>query len=197
MCRGRALKPVQPGAVRVRALRRSDAPAWVELRDRNRERLAPWEAVPPGSVVPPVLTRAAFRTLLRSSRRSGSLPFAVLLDDVLVGQVVVSGVQRGAALTGSVGYWVDVRVEGRGVASAAVALVVDHCLDDVGLHRVEADVQAGNAASRRVLEKLGFRYEGTRRGLLHVQGEWRDHELWALLAEDVPPGGVRGRLSAR
>lgn len=180
----------------MRRLRRSDASRWVELRDRNAPQLRRWEAVPPGAHVPAHLGRAAYFALLRSLRneeRAGrGLAFGIEYGDALVGQITLSGVQRGAALTGTIGYWVDERVWGRGVAPSAVALVVDRCFTTMGLHRVEVDVQPTNAASMRVVEKLGFTREGVRRRLLHVDGQWRDHELWSMTIEDA-----RGGVSAR
>jgi ribosomal-protein-alanine N-acetyltransferase len=86
---------------------------------------------------------------------------------------------------------------GRGVIPTAVALAVDHCFFTVGLHRLEANIRPENAASRRVVEKLGFREEGLRRRQLHIDGAWRDHLCYALTVEDVP-GGLRSRwLSQR
>src|SRR5512144_2254508 len=71
------------------------------------------------------------------------------------------------------------------------ALAVDHCFATVGLHRVEANVRPENEASRRVVEKLGFRAEGIRRRFLHISGQWCDHVCYAVTVEDVPEGMVR------
>ncbi len=76
------------------------------------------------------------------------------------------------------------------MATAATALVVDHCFTAVGLHRVEATVRPENAASLRVLEKLGFRHEGLFRRYLDVDGAWRDHHCFALTTEDRATGLV-------
>lgn len=130
---------------------------------------------------------------MRVEQRAGrALSLAIEHDRRLVGQVTVTAIQRGAALTATIGYWVDEAVAGQGITPTAVALVVDHCFLGLGLHRVEVDVQPSNAASRRVVEKLGFRCEGVRRGLLHVDGQWRDHELWAMTIEDAA-GGISAR----
>lgn len=180
----------------MRRLRRSDAARWVELRERNAGQLRLWEAVPPGAQVPAHLGRMAYLALLRSLRneqRAGrGEGFGIEYDGELVGQVTLSAIQRGAALCTTLGYWVDQRVWGRGIAPAATALVVDRCFTSMGLHRVEVDVQPSNLASRRVVEKLGFTREGVRRRLLHVDGQWRDHELWAMTIDDAK-GGVSAR----
>ena len=78
------------------------------------------------------------------------------------------------------------------MTTAAVALAVDHCLGPVGLHRLEATVRPENAASLRVLAKLGFREEGMFRRYLDVDGAWRDHLCFAITTEDLPTGGIVG-----
>jgi ribosomal-protein-alanine N-acetyltransferase len=73
----------------------------------------------------------------------------------------------------------------------AVALATDHCFTALGLHRVEVNIRPENSASLRVVEKLGFREEGTRVAFLHIAGAWRDHRSFALTAEEVPGGLLR------
>ena len=117
-----------------------------------------------------------------------SLPFALLVEGRLAGQVTVDNVVRGALRSGHLGYWVDSAVAGRGMASLAVALVADHAFGQVGLHRLQADIRPENRPSQRLVERLGFRQEGVLRRYLDIDGDWRDHWSYALLAEDVPAG---------
>jgi [ribosomal protein S5]-alanine N-acetyltransferase len=133
---------------------------------------------------------------LRGAGRRGSvLPFAITLDGRFVGQVMVGNIVREPLLSAYVGYWVDSSVAGRGVTTAAVALVVDHCFGRAGLHRLEATVRPENLASIRVLAKLGFRKEGLFRRYLDVDGAWRDHYCYALTVEDLAKtGGLTTRL---
>jgi ribosomal-protein-alanine N-acetyltransferase len=131
------------------------------------------------------------RVLRHEAKAGRCLPFAVTYDGELAGQVTVSNVVRGAFQSASVGYWVDAQLAGRGVVPTALALVVDHCFTDVGLHRIEANVRPENAPSRRVLEKLGFRHEGLHPRFLYIDGEWRDHLSFAVTVEDVPEGLLR------
>jgi ribosomal-protein-alanine N-acetyltransferase len=128
------------------------------------------------------------RTFRREARAGRSLPFAITCDGDLAGQVTVSTVVRGAFDSAAVGYWVDERVAGQGVAPTALALVLDHCFREVGLHRVEADVRPENEASLRVVRKLGMQEEGLHRRFLFIDGAWRDHLCFALLREDASPG---------
>jgi [ribosomal protein S5]-alanine N-acetyltransferase len=186
--------------VGVRPVRLRDAAAWVEVRRRNRRWLEPWEGRSAGAAetswderhtVPVFWTMA--RVSRREARAGRALPFVITVDGVLAGQVTVSTVVRGAFDSASVGYWVDERHAGRGVVPTALALVLDHCFGPVGLHRVEASVRPENAASLRVVRKLGLRQEGLHRRYLFIDGAWRDHLSFALLREDLP-GGVLAHL---
>ena len=128
------------------------------------------------------------RSLRRQARHGALLPFVVTYDGVLVGQVTVGGITWGSLCSAHIGYWVDQRVAGRGVMPTAVALVTDHCFGPVGLHRVEVNIRPENSASLRVVQKLGFREEGTRSAFLHIAGAWRDHRSFALTTDEVPDG---------
>jgi ribosomal-protein-alanine N-acetyltransferase len=182
------------GDIALRPLRIRDASAWVETRKRNVEWLRPWEATPPNGPGVFGTSTAVFASMarrLRADARSGrGLPFAVVVGGAFAGQLNVAGIVRGSLEAAHIGYWVDQRVAGRGVMPTCVALAVDHCFDAVGLHRIEVNIRPENAASRRVVEKLGFRLEGTRERFLHISGDWRDHLSYALVREEVPGGLV-------
>jgi ribosomal-protein-alanine N-acetyltransferase len=186
------------GPVTVRPLAMRDGPAWVAVRRRNVDWLIEWEATSPdgstgGGTVPasPATFVTMTRRLRREARAGRGLPFAVLVDGDFAGQLNVGGVVRGSLHSAHLGYWIDRRVAGRGVTPTAVALVTDHCFEAVRLHRVEVNIRPENAASRRVVEKLGFREEGIRRRFLHIAGDWRDHQSYALTREEVPGGLLR------
>lgn len=194
------------GRVSLRPIRRRDARAWNEVHARNEYWLGPWEAtVPPG---PGSRTAMSFGQLagdLRSQARQGrTLPWIVWYDPVaeghpgkgvLAGQLTVSGMTRGSAQWAQLGYWVDERWAGRGIIPLAVAMATDYCLGPLGLHRMEIVIRPENVNSRRVVEKLGFRGEGLRPRYLHIDGDWRDHLVYALNAEEIGPGGLVGRLA--
>src|SRR3954447_14636067 len=184
------------GDVTLRPLRMRDATAWMESRRRNVEWLRPWEATPPTGPSIFGVSAAVFTTMtrrLRADARAGrALPFVVVVDGKFAGQLNVAGIVRGSMDSAHVGYWVDQRVAGRGVMPTAVALAVDHCFGPVGLHRIEVNIRPENVASRRVVEKLGFRPEGTRERFLHIDGAWRDHLSFALTVEDAPNGVLPG-----
>ena len=121
------------------------------------------------------------------------LPFVIEVGDRFSGQLTIGNVTHGALRSAWIGYWVSRTVTGGGVATAALALGLDHCFGPVRLHRVEATVRPENAASRTVLAKVGFREEGLLRRYLDIDGGWRDHLLVAMTAEEVD-GSVAGRL---
>lgn len=177
----------------LRPIRRRDRAAWLEVRGRNLEWLAPWEATPPREGQP-IAFPTMVRTLRRQARRGQMMPFVVLYEGRLVGQLTVGGITWGSLCAAHIGYWIDSRVAGRGIMPTAVALATDHCLTRAGLHRIEVNIRPENAASLRVVEKLGFRDEGLRRGFLHIAGDWRDHRTFALTAEELPPGGLVSRI---
>jgi ribosomal-protein-alanine N-acetyltransferase len=124
----------------------------------------------------------------REARAGRMLPLAVHVNGRLVGQVTVSGIVWGSLRSGQIGYWIDRAVAGQGVMPTAVAMMVDHCLFGLGMHRLEVNIRPENVASLRVVEKLGFRPEGVRRRYLHIDGAWRDHATFAITPEDVPGG---------
>ena len=124
------------------------------------------------------------------------LPFVIEVDGQFCGQLTVGNVTHGALRSAWIGYWVASTATGKGVATAALALGLDHCFGAVHLHRVEATVRPENAASRRVLEKVGFREEGLLRRYLDVDGGWRDHLLYAITVEEVS-GSVMSTLIQR
>jgi ribosomal-protein-alanine N-acetyltransferase len=136
------------------------------------------------------------RAVARRARTGTSIPFAVRVDGRLAGQVTVDNIVRGAMRSGHLGYWIDRAVAGRGMASLAVALVCDHAFRVAGLHRLQADIRPENRPSQRLVRRLGFSEEGLLRRYLDIDGDWRDHLSFALLAEDVP-GGVLGRWQER
>lgn len=181
--------------IRVRPLRQRDARAWSDQRAANAPWLQPWEATaPPGSQEHAPSFADMVRRLRQDAREGRGMPFAIDVDGALVGQVNVSGIALGSYRGCHLGYWIDQRHAGRGVVPTAVALICDHLFTVVGLHRIEIAIRPENLASIRVVEKLGFRFEGLRPRFLHIDGDWRDHVIYVLNSEDVD-GGVLSRLA--
>lgn len=185
-----ALGPLRTraGLVGLRPVRLRDGGAWAAIRASDERHLARWE---PDSLGPwaqrnTVADWTARWSALRSAGRRGqALPFAITVDGAFAGQVIIGNVVRDPLWSAYVGYWLGSHATGGGATTAAVALALDHCFGPVRLHRVEATVRPENAASRRVLAKLGFREEGMFRRYLNVDGAWRDHLCYALTSEDL------------
>ncbi len=180
------------GAVLLRPIRLRDKTTWTEVRARNATWLRPWDATSPdgpGDALPSFA--AMVRHLSAEARASRAMPFVIDYQGSLVGQLTVGGISWGSLRAAHVGYWIDEAVAGRGIMPTAVALASDHCWQGLGLHRVEINIRPENVASCRVVEKLGFRLEGVRPRYLHIDGAWRDHNTYALHAEEVPGGLLR------
>jgi ribosomal-protein-alanine N-acetyltransferase len=176
------------GRVGLRPLRLRDAKEWRSVRTRNSDWLRPWEATSPNPAADAPPTYSAMVRRLRGEAREGrTLPFVVTYDDELVGQLTVGGITWGSLRSAYIGYWIDRRFAGRGITPTAVAMATDHCFA-TGLHRIEINIRPENVASRRVVEKLGFRSEGIRPAYLHIDGDWRDHLSYALTVDEVPAG---------
>jgi ribosomal-protein-alanine N-acetyltransferase len=180
------------GRVGLRPITVSDRRAWREVRQRNVAWLRRWEATrPPDDTSTPVTFRGMVRDLRKQARQGRCLPLVVTVDMHFAGQLTVSNITGGSARFGSIGYWIDQRHAGHGIMPTAVAMAVDYCFFGLGLHRVEIAIRPENEASLRVVEKLGFPEVGYAPRYLHIDGDWRDHRLFAMTVEDVPGGLLR------
>ena len=186
---------LQDGRVGLRPFRSRDAVAWNECRVRNERWLAPWEGRPESQPFATWAERhsltvyaAMLRGMRREARAGRGMSVAITYDDRLAGQITASGIVRGAFDNAYVGYWVDGALAGRGILPTALAMLVDHLMGPVGLHRVEANIRPENTPSLRVVDKLGFRLEGQRERYLYIDGGWRDHLCFAVTREDLPDG---------
>jgi ribosomal-protein-alanine N-acetyltransferase len=169
--------------VTVRPLEPNDAPALVRLVVANRAFLAPYEPIRPDSFysVAGQLERLARLAEDRLADRGYS--GGILADGELVGTVTLAPIVRGAAQCATVGYWVAESSCGRGVATAAVRETTRMAFAELALHRVDSCTLVDNIASQRVLAKVGFEQVGRAPRYLRVDGEWRDHLLFQLLAD--------------
>jgi ribosomal-protein-alanine N-acetyltransferase len=181
---------LRDGSVTIRPIRLRDARVLERELASNRSWLRQWEATNPHGPVS-FDTRASIRSLQSNARTGAGIPFAIEVDGEFAGQLNVSSIAYGSLSSASIGYWVAERFAGRNVTPTAVALATDHCFFTVGLHRMEICIRPENEPSLRVVEKLGFRYEGLRRRFIHINGDWRDHFCFALTVEELPQGVLR------
>jgi ribosomal-protein-alanine N-acetyltransferase len=138
-----------------------------------------------GAWVSPPATPAAYGYYLRRLQRPTHAGYFVCRRDSgdLVGVVNVSEIVRGAFRSGYLGYYAFSPHAGQGLMTEGLALVLDEAFRRLGLHRLEANIQPGNLASRRLVQRLGFRRDGLSPRYLKIAGRWRDHERWAILRE--------------
>ena len=134
----------------------------------------------------PPKTPAEFARYLARLQRPEHEAFLVRRrsDDALVGAIELSQIVLGVFRSAYLGYWIGAPYAGQGLMTDALGLTLAQAFNALRLHRVEANVQPDNTASRSLLRRLGFTQEGYSRRYLRIAGRWRDHERWALLKED-------------
>jgi ribosomal-protein-alanine N-acetyltransferase len=182
-----AAAPVLRGArVFLRAPQMADQASWSALRAKSRHFLEPWEPL----WAHDELTRTAFRHRVKRSWRDieedTAYPFLIFTqtESSLCGGLTLSNVRRGVAQTATLGYWVGAPFARRGYMRDAISTILPYAFGPLGLHRLEAACLPHNEASVRLLEASGFAPEGRARRYLKINGEWHDHLLFAMLAED-------------
>ena len=164
----------------IRRLNAWDEADFMAAAERSTAFHAPW--------VSPPRTTEAFASAVRRSRRRDVRTFLVLSREhrALAGAVTLSQIFLGNFRSCYAGYYAFAPWEGCGLMTEGLQLVVRYAFTKLGLHRVEANIQPANLRSRSLAERCGFRQEGFSPGYLYIDGAWRDHERWAIRAEDLP-----------
>ena len=177
---------LEDGAVILRAADPGDYPAWRALREESRSHLTRWEPDWRDQDMTPDAFRARLRAYERQHRAGGGLSFYIFLKSTgdLVGGVTLSDIRPHASHSATLGYWVGAPYLRRGYALSSIEALLPHAFGEMRLNRVDAACQPGNAASRALLAKAGFREEGFARDYLYINGGWRDHLLFARTARD-------------
>ncbi|MGD9669158.1 MAG: GNAT family N-acetyltransferase [Hyphomicrobiaceae bacterium] len=199
--------------VMLRAPAMTDYPRWAELRALSRDHLTPWEPLWSRDELTrsafrrrvrhyqrearedlgysylvfaaPQPADASVRRQLDSDGRLVSIARSMQTSPALVGGVTLTNVRRGVTQAATLGYWLGAPYVRRGLMHDALSALIPFAFDVLRLHRIEAAVMPANAASLRVLARLGFSREGLARRYLKIAGRWEDHLQFALLAEDV------------
>lgn len=170
--------------VRLRTPRWRDYASWAALRGQSQAFLQPWEPVWPADDLERSAYRRRMATYAREIDSGGAYPFFIFRaeDDILVGGVTLSNVRRGVAQMATIGYWMGQPYAGRGHMTAALQPLIGFAFGSLGLHRLEAACLSENHASHRLLLKTGFREEGKAQAYLKINGNWRDHLLFGMVA---------------
>ncbi len=166
---------------------------WAHLRRTSADFLTPWEP----SWAADHLSRKGFTNRVYWAQRSISggtaLPLFLIRreDDRLLGAITLDNVRRGPSQSGTLGYWIGETHARQGYMREAIQAVAHYAFDRLDISRIEAACLPSNAASRGLLEKCGFKYEGVAQSYLQIDGRWRTHVLYAALRHDR-----RGRSDA-
>ena len=163
----------------IRALRPSDEAAFLAAVRASRSLHKPW--------VQPPSSPAAFRRYLARVEDPSHAAFLIWKrgpDGGLVGVVNISEIMLGPFRSAYLGYYAFEPFAGRGLMRMGFELVLAKAFRKLKLHRLEANIQPANHASRRLVKRLGFTREGLSPRYLKIAGRWRDHERWALLSDE-------------
>ena len=163
-----------------------DFRAWAGLRERSAAFLVPWEPTWSHDH----LTRKAFTNRVYWANRSIASGAALPLflerraDRALLGAITLDNIRRGPAQDGTLGYWIGEPFARQGYMREAIEAVVHYAFETLDLSRIQAACLPENKASRGVLEKCGFKYEGVAQSYLQINGRWRNHVLYSNLRSD-------------
>ena len=168
----------------LRAPTRCDEAEFLDLVHQSRDLHRPW--------VSPPATRERFRAYVAKCARPDYCCRLVCRreDGRIVGLFTISHIIRGPLQSAYLGYWAGAPFAGQGYMAQGLALLLRHAFRKLRLHRLEANLQPGNARSRALARRAGFRKEGFSPRYVKINGRWRDHERWAICREDW---GARGR----
>ena len=184
---------VETERMTLRLPQHNDWRAWAHLRETSASHLTPWEPL----WAHDHLTRRAFTNRVywaqRAETQGTALPFLLFrrADQTLLGAITLDNIRRGPVQAGTLGYWIGAPFARKGFMREAILAVVHHAFTQLDISRIEAACLPENAASRGVLEKCGFKYEGVAQSYLQINGRWRNHVLYANLRSDR-----RGRTDA-
>ena len=161
--------------ITFRSVTSKDRRELLALAASSRALHAPWIAPP--------MTPHMFKIYLRRTQRDDHEGYVICRrdSDEIVGVINVNNVVKGSFLSASLGYYAAQAHAGQGFMRAGLMQVKEHLFSEVGLHRIEANIQPGNEASIALVRSCGFELEGLSRAFLFINGAWRDHQRWAAI----------------
>ncbi len=170
----------------LRPPQHGDFHAWTSLRAESRDFLSPWE---PAWAADHLSRKNFSNRVYWSARAIGqgtALPLFLIRreDRVLLGALTLDNIRRGPAQAGTTGYWIGAPFARQGYMREALEAMVHYAFTTLDLSRLEAGCLPENTASRGVLEKVGYKYEGVAQSYLQINGRWRNHVLYANLRAD-------------
>ena len=179
--------------VYLRKVHGSDRGEIIDLARAGRALHDPW--------ISPPRTPHAFRLYLRRTQREDHEGLLVCLQETheIAGVINLNNIVRGSFLSASLGYYAAARLAGQGYMAEGLNLVKDYAFGELGLHRIEANIQPDNSRSINLVRRCGFEREGASRAFLFIDGAWRDHERWAFVdhRSTMTNATVRRRVGRR
>jgi ribosomal-protein-alanine N-acetyltransferase len=171
----------------LRTMTEQDYDGWYEVRTRCKDWLLKWEPRSAHSThladdQRSFVSRCAIRE--RERQMGTGFGFGIFFENRFVGEITLSSIQRGPLQSAFVGYWIDEAVAGKGLMPEAVVVLLQYAFESLHLHRIEVNIIPRNAPSRRVVEKLGVRFEGIAERYLEIDGAWEDHARYAITSEE-------------
>lgn len=163
-----------------------DYRVWVHLRDVSSDHLTQWEPLRAHDH----LTRKAFTNRVywaaRAEVQGTAMPLLLIRreDNQILGAITLDNIRRGPVQAGTLGYWIGAPFARQGFMREAIQALVHHAFQTMDISRIEAACLPENVASRSLLEKCGFKYEGVAQSYLQINGRWRNHVLYANLRHD-------------
>jgi ribosomal-protein-alanine N-acetyltransferase len=191
------MHPARPSSVGLRLYGRrvvlrplvpQDFNAWSEVRRRNGEWLTQWEPLRLPHHPDPETNREVFAARCGSrdrERLAGSqYAFGIFVDGTFAGELNLNNIVRGAMQSATIGYWIDRARAGRSLMSESIVVLMQFAFEELNLHRLEICIIPRNSNSRRVVEKLDLREEGTAQRFLEINGAWEDHVRFGFTIEE-------------
>jgi len=172
-------KPDSPSSeVYLRLLAYGDEGEFIDVSRTSKTFLSPW--------IDAVVDSDEFADKCARQKNDDYAALLVCLsaDDRIIGNINISQIARGNFCSAYLGYRISPEFAGKGLMRMALTQLVQTALGPYALHRLEANIQPENIASKKLVEKVGFKKEGYSANYLKVMGEWRDHERWAITADD-------------
>ncbi|MEQ8769627.1 MAG: GNAT family protein [Phycisphaerales bacterium] len=175
---------ISEGPIGLRHPREADRAEWVALKRASAEHLAAWSPIQDeGDDLD-----AQFDRVIDGPDTDTTQRHLIVRDGAIVGMVGLTQIFRRSFCNAILGYWMGAAHANRGIGTVGVRLAVRRAFEQLGLHRVEANVMPGNVPSIRLVRSLGFRFEGYSPRYLQIAGVWEDHTRWAITEEDWDAG---------
>jgi [ribosomal protein S5]-alanine N-acetyltransferase len=185
--------PDGSGRVTVRLVTHRDQSEFLGLAAASFDLHHPWMSLP--------ATPQEFQAYLKRYERSGEESLLICVRDTgaIAGVANINSIIRGRFQNGSLSYAAFAPTAGQGYMSEGLSLVLRFAFQQLRLHRLEANIQPGNHASLKLVQRLGFRREGYSPDMLFIDGAWRDHERWAITSSmiDIAPPDRHPTLPGR